>query len=51
MNGDIQQTDSDNRKTDSAINTLKKLKGNKMFGVVTLDKTERSDFASLSELL
>lgn len=51
MNGDIQQTDSDNRKTDSAINTLKKLKGNKMFGIVTLDKTERSDFASLSELL
>jgi len=51
MNGDTNQTDSDNRKTDSAINTLKKLKGNKMFGVITLDKTERSDFASLSELL
>lgn len=50
-NGDIKQTDSDYNKHDSAINTLKKLKGNRMFGVVTLDKTERSDFAALSELL
>lgn len=50
-NGDIKQTDSDYNKHDSAINTLKKLKGNKMFGVVTLDKAERSDFAALSELL
>lgn len=51
MNGDTKQTDSDKRKSDSAINTIKKLKGNKMFGMVTLDKVERSDFAALSELL
>ena len=51
MNGDINQTDSDIRKTDSAINAMKKLKGNSMFAMVTLDKTERSDFAALSELL
>lgn len=51
MNGDIEQTDSDVRKVDSAINTMKKLKGNSMFGMVMLDKTERSDFAALSELL
>lgn len=50
-NGDIKQTDSDYNKHDSAINTLKKLKGNPMFGIVTLDKTERSDFAALAELL
>lgn len=50
-NGDIKQSDSDYNKHNSAINTLKKLKGNPMFGVVTLDKTERSDFAALSELL
>lgn len=51
MNGDINQTDNDSRKYDSAINTFKKLKGNKMFGIVTLDKTERSNFASLAEFL
>lgn len=50
-NGDIKQTDSDYNKHNSAINTLKKLKGNKMFGVVTLDRTERSDFAALAEIL
>jgi PhoH-like ATPase len=51
LNGDIKQSDSDYNKHNSAINTLKKLKGNKLFGVVTLDKTERSDIASLSELI
>ena len=51
LNGDIMQTDSDVRKVDSAINAMKKLKGNPMFAMVTLDKTERSDFAALSELL
>jgi PhoH-like ATPase len=51
MNGDIKQTDSDYNKHNSAINTLKKLKGNPLFGVVTLDKTERSDISSLSELI
>jgi PhoH-like ATPase len=51
MNGDIKQSDSDYNKHNSAINTLKKLKGHPLFGVVTLDKTERSDIASLSELI
>jgi predicted ribonuclease YlaK len=51
LNGDIKQTDSDYNKHNSAINALKKLKGNKLFGLVTLDKTERSDIASLSELI
>lgn len=51
LNGDIKQSDSDYNKHNSAINTLKKLKGNKLFGVVTLDKTERSDISSLSELI
>jgi len=51
LNGDIKQSDSDYNKHNSAINTLKKLKGNSLFGVVTLDKTERSDIASLSELI
>jgi PhoH-like ATPase len=50
-NGDIKQTDSDYNKHNSAINALKKLKGNRLFGLVTLDKTERSDIASLSELI
>lgn len=51
MNGDIKQVDKEVFKTNSAINALKKLKGNKLFGLVTLDKTERSDIASLSELI
>lgn len=51
LNGDIKQSDSDYNKHNSAINTLKKLKGHPLFGVVTLDKTERSDLASLSELI
>jgi PhoH-like ATPase len=51
LNGDIKQSDSDYNKHNSAINTLKKLKGHPLFGVVTLDKTERSDIASLSELI
>jgi PhoH-like ATPase len=51
LNGDIKQSDSDYNKHNSAINTLKKLKGHPLFGLVTLDKTERSDIASLSELI
>jgi PhoH-like ATPase len=51
LNGDIKQVDKESFKSNSAINTLKKLKGNKLFGVVTFDKTERSDIASLSELI
>lgn len=51
LNGDIKQIDNEIFKSNSAINTLKKLKGNKLFGLVTFDKTERSDIASLAELI
>lgn len=51
MNGDISQIDSEIFKTNSAINSFKSLKGNELFGCVELDKTERSDIASLSELI
>lgn len=51
LNGDIKQVDKDSFKSNSAINALKKLKGNKLFGVVTFDKTERSEIAMLSELI
>jgi predicted ribonuclease YlaK len=51
LNGDIKQVDKESFKSNSAINALKKLKGNKLFGVVTFDKTERSEIAMLSELI
>lgn len=51
LNGDTKQTDKDVYKNNSAINTLKKLKGHHLFGVVEFDKVERSDIASLSELI
>jgi predicted ribonuclease YlaK len=51
LNGDIKQVDKESFKSNSAINTLKKLKGNKLFGVVTFDRTERSEIASLAELI
>jgi PhoH-like ATPase len=51
LNGDIEQTDRDKFIRNSGLNSLKKLKGNKLFGLVTLDKIERSETASLVELL
>lgn len=51
LNGDTKQTDKDVFKNNSAINTLKKLKGHHLFGTVEFDKVERSDIASLSELI
>jgi PhoH-like ATPase len=51
LNGDIKQVDKESFKSNSSINALKKLKGNKLFGVVTFDKTERSEIASLAELI
>ena len=51
LNGDTKQVDSEVFRTNSAINALKRLKGHRLFGVVTLDKTERSEIASLSELI
>lgn len=51
LNGDTKQTDKDVFRSNSAINTLKKLKGHPLFGMVEFDKVERSDIASLSELI
>jgi predicted ribonuclease YlaK len=51
VNGDLKQTDNKRYDSDSGIRTLYRLKGHKLFGMVTLDKSERSDVASLVELL
>lgn len=51
MNGDYSQIDSDVFKGDNAIHAFKKLKGNQLFGCIELDKVERGDIASLSELI
>ena len=51
FNGDDQQTDSDKFKTNNGVNTLKKLSGNRLYGQVTMDKTERSKTARLAGLL
>lgn len=51
LNGDIKQSDRDKFVRNSGLNSLKQLKGNKLFGLVTLDKIERSETASLAELL
>ncbi|TVY09953.1 PhoH family protein [Paenibacillus cremeus] len=51
INGDLKQRDNKRYDSDSGIRTLYKLKGHKLFGMVTLDKNERSNVASLVELL
>jgi PhoH-like ATPase len=51
VNGDLKQADSDKFAFNSAINTLSKLKGNGLYGQVTLDKVERSKTASLADLI
>lgn len=51
LNGDLKQTDKEVYKNNSGIRALSKLKGNELFGQVTLDKTERSDTAMLADLL
>lgn len=51
LNGDIKQVDSDVFLTNSGIRALTKLKGNGLYGQVTLDKTERSETASLADLI
>ena len=51
FNGDLKQTDKDIYKRNSGIRALSKLKDEPLFGMVTLDKTERSDTAKLSELI
>jgi PhoH-like ATPase len=51
LNGDLKQTDKEVYRRNSGIRALSVLKGNRLFGQVTLDKTERSDTAELAELI
>lgn len=51
LNGDLKQTDSDKFAVDNGVNALKKLKGEELYGQVTMDKIERSKTARLAELL
>jgi PhoH-like ATPase len=51
LNGDLKQTDKEVYRQNSGIRALSVLKGNRLFGQVTLDKTERSDTAQLAELI
>ena len=51
MNGDEEQADTPQLKTSNGIQAVKELRGNKSFGTVQLDKTERSDTAKLAGLL
>ena len=50
--GDLRQTDKDVFTKNSGLTkAIDKLKGNPMFGLVTLQKNERSEFSSLADLL
>lgn len=50
--GDMRQTDKEIFKKDSGVEkAIKKLSGNPMFGLVTLNKNERSAVSSLADLL
>ena len=50
--GDTRQTDKDVFKKNSGIaKVIEKLSGNPMFGLVTLQKNERSGFSALADLL
>jgi PhoH-like ATPase len=50
--GDMRQADKEVFIKNSGINkAIEKLKGNPMFGLVTLNKNERSEFSSLADLL
>ncbi|GFN32583.1 PhoH family protein [Paenibacillus xylaniclasticus] len=51
INGDLKQTDREVFAINSGIRAMTKLQGNDLYGQVTLDKTERSKTASLSELI
>jgi predicted ribonuclease YlaK len=50
-NGDTRQIDADKFKFNNGVNALKMLKGQSLYGQVTLDKTERSETAKLADLL
>lgn len=51
FNGDDQQTDSNKFEFNNGVRALKKLSGQKLYGQVTLDKTERSEVARLSAIM
>jgi PhoH-like ATPase len=51
INGDLKQVDDKKFLKNNGVNAVKKLKGNPLYGQVTLDKTERSDTAGLADLL
>ena len=50
--GDMRQTDKEVFRKDSGVKkAIEKLQGNPMFGLVTLQKNERSEFSALADLL
>lgn len=51
LNGDTKQVDHDKFTVNNGVNALKMLKGQAMYGQVTLDKTERSKTSELADLL
>jgi predicted ribonuclease YlaK len=51
LNGDLKQSDRNKFARNSGLQALKILRDQKLYGQVTLDKIERSDTASLAELL
>jgi predicted ribonuclease YlaK len=51
LNGDYKQTDKDLFRTNSGLKALTELAGHELFGMVTLDKSERSETATLADLL
>lgn len=51
LNGDLRQVDHDKFIANNGVIALQKLKGQKLYGQVTLDKTERSETARMADLL
>jgi PhoH-like ATPase len=51
LNGDTRQVDHDKFSINNGVNALKMLKGQELYGQVTLDKTERSKTSKLADLL
>lgn len=51
LNGDDQQTDNRKFDHDNGVKVLQQLAGNKLYGQVTMDMTERSKTARLAEAL
>lgn len=51
LNGDEKQVETLRHRYENGLKELTKLKGNKMFGMVELDKVERSDLANLATVL